>query len=242
MNKLRVLFSVTPEIRELRRGVPEKPAVLLFGWSGGRMAHLAKYAQLWDAESRVMALAAPLGIFRGPKEKDIAAVAREMVQATTGPTQPVYLHIFSNGGLVYASRAFDILGDRVIGTVFDSSPSLDLSYKVPATVVAEALNIKALKGVIWWITYVFLTVISSIFGRPDLVGFFGFDRFVNLHGKKLFLYSSADIITNAEMLRGFIAKTPNSESHDFIDAPHVALFPKYPKVYAEKIQRFRELN
>lgn len=234
------LFSVNAKVTLLRHGTEAFPTVVLFGWAGGKLQHVAKYASLWHDESRVIVLAAPLGIFRGPSDAQIQAVIDEELLPQLGESKNVIFHIFSNGGLVYASRMFSILGCRLDRVVFDSSPSLDFSLRTPSHVVSEAINLPKLKSVIWWATFLSLSFLCSLFGHPNLGQYFGIDRLQQLEKKKLlFLYSSADIITDASMLKDFMVQFPHAQHHDFVDAAHVQLFPKYRKKYSELILNFR---
>ncbi len=244
MKTLNALFSITAKVNVVRRVPNNDRATVLFGWAGGKIEHVNKYSSLWEEDSTVISLASPLSIFRGPSESDISDVIHGSIMPELEGKRKVAFHIFSNGGLVYASRMFSVLGDRLDRVVFDSSPSLDMSVKTPATVVAEALNLPRLKPVFWWSTYLILSFLTTLFGSPNLHKFFGLDRMSDLqrgNKKLLFLFSSSDIITDSNMLKNYIGENfPGAQTHDFVDAPHVMLYPKYKVKYAELIQQFRQ--
>jgi hypothetical protein len=241
MATLRLLLGKTPEIRVLQSSGKSSRGLLLFGWSGSKMAHLSKYETVWSKwePGCTVGVAAPLGVFSQPSEAAIEADAAKMVAALP-PSGEVMMHVFSNGGLVYASRAWTLLGDRCTGVVFDSSPSLDTSVNTPATVVAEAVGFW--KPFFHALTSGVLTValwLLHLFGkRFDVMHFFGVARIANLRCKKLFLCSSADAITNVKMLKDFVASLERAELFDFGDSPHVAHYRKYPKLYTSKVADF----
>ena len=53
--------------------------------------------------------------------------------------------------------------------------------------------------------------------------------------KKLFLFSSADVITNATLLKEFVVEQ-RGQGFDFLDSKHVQHFRKYPEMYANLIK------
>ncbi len=227
MKTLRLLLGTTPETKVLHQSAAgSSRGLLLFGWSGSRMGHLAKYQAMWSGwePGCTVGIAAPLGVFSRPNEAAVEAAAASMVAALP-PRGDVMLHVFSNGGLVYASRAWTLLGDRCKGVVFDSSPSLDTRPNTPATVVAEAVGFW--KPVFHTLTVGVLTVglwLMQLFGkRMDILKYFGVPLIRNLKCKKLFLCSSADAITNVNMLKEFVAGLDKAELFDFGDSPHVGV-------------------
>ena len=241
MKTLRLLLGKTPETRVLQNSGDSARGLLLFGWSGSQMAHLSKYQTVWSKwePGRTVALAAPLGVFAQPSEAEIEAVAASVV-AELPPHGDVMMHVFSNGGLVYASRAWTLLGDRCKGVVFDSSPSLDMSVKTPATVVAEAVGFwKPFSHALTMVLLTLVVALQRLVGKQmDLYCFFGVPLIANLKCRKLFLCSSADAITSIALLKDFVSHLDKAELFDFGDSSHVAHYRKYPRIYTTKVTEF----
>merc|ERR1711916_94568 len=121
-----------------------------------------------------------------------------------GESREVYIHSFSNGGMVFSSRAIDILqksGVEIKSVVFDSAPSLEDSARVPALVFSESVpkEYQLAKTFVYYTTFFMLAMLRfvgdllRINSHAKVQEYFG-TRFVknNLkhHPNVLFLSSS----------------------------------------------------
>lgn len=124
------------------------------------------------------------------------------------------------------------------------SPALDDGAGVPATVAREAVSGSALvKQAVFASVFCAFSVIFAVkrlLGTPlSQSRYSGSHLIENMHPqtRKLFLYSSSDIITNAKLLREFVAKH-GGDSFDFGESKHVQHFKTFPKLYEEKVQEW----
>lgn len=205
------------------------------------MTHLEKHVRLWEKDvGDVVLVAVPLSVLLMVSEQEILRRVREEM-LTHISSHSVFLHIFSNGGLVYGSRAIVLLGDRVRGVCFDSCPSLDDTAAVPATVAREAIGgsplVKRLVfSSVFGVFHVIFTLkrwLGTPFSQSQYSGA-NLIQNMNPRAKKLFFYSSKDVITDAALLRDFVQKI-GGDSFDFGDSKHVQHFRKYPELYEERL-------
>lgn len=229
--------------------------VIIFGWAAGEMRHVKIYTRLYQSiMGHALVVTTPLGI--GAQLKSEAQIMTQlkplMQQLDALQPRQLWIHSFSNGGLIYASRLIELWEQTrepgiLRGCIFDSAPSLDTSPKTPATVVSAAIGNAPswFKAMVYYIIFGWIWILSKIgglFGRmPDLHGYFGVPLLGRMKTPSLFLYSAADEITDANMLRDFLARRMDpkrSTSHDFQDSPHVQHFRHHRKEYSDLVHGF----
>lgn len=232
-------------VRLTREPSTRGAAVIVWGWAAGDLRHVSKYASLWlhqlDAND-VTVVATPLGICKRPTEAQVEAAVAPIVHAVGD--RAIVHHVFSNGGLVYGSRAMRMSAGRNRLVVMDSSPSLDHRPHIPSIVVAESLGKRPawLKWIVYWLVRVVLTLgmlVSSRGSSPELKRLFGYEQLARVECPLVFLYSAGDKITSAALLERF-AKTELAHQRvslvDFGDSAHVAHYRKYPQRYVESLR------
>jgi hypothetical protein len=236
-------------------GNPPDKVCLLFGWAAGELKYVSKYATIWKelGIGQCVVMTTPLG-FRGRKsEKEIRSVVSNFLEHVEGDLSKstIYMHSFSNGGMVFSSRCIDMLEKKNIpieAVIFDSAPSLEDSARVPANVFSESIpkEFKLARTLIFYLVFSVLSTLSflgrifGINGHAQVLKYFGvrfLKQHLSLHKKVLFLYSQNDPITSAKLLEDWTAKSlPIATLYDFNDSPHVAHYRKYPDVYKSKIK------
>lgn len=147
-----------------------------------------------------------------------------------------------SSGLLFGSRAIHLLGSRVKGICLDSAPALDETAIVPATVVRDSGVVSQpwLKQLLFMMVYTifsFLGLVGRLFGKSfSPRRYFGVQSLADAKAKKLFLFSDADEITNAAMLRKFIAEV-GGDSFDFQTSKHVSHFRSFPAEYENQVRK-----
>merc|ERR1711916_52617 len=230
-----------------------KKVALLFGWAAGDIKHVVKYTKCWEEHmGQAVVMTTPLGLRRRQSEEQIREKVNLMLQQVEDlESREVYIHSFSNGGMVFSSRAIDILqksGVEIKSVVFDSAPSLEDSARVPALVFSESVpkEYQLAKTFVYYTTFFMLAMLRfvgdllRINSHAKVQEYFG-TRFVknNLkhHPNVLFLYSSSDPITNSGLLEAFVKSNLDyPRLFDFGDSEHVAHYRKYPTLYKSKIK------
>jgi hypothetical protein len=138
---MKSLLNTSCEVVKIRgNGLSSRPALVLFGWSGGSVAHLQKHVRVWEGEvNEIVLVAVPIGVLRMVPEDEVVKRVKNVISQIDS-TSKVFLHVFSNGyrcffggffcsflkcffvcsGLLYGSRAILLLGERVKVCLFFS--------------------------------------------------------------------------------------------------------------------------
>ena len=255
---LKTLFSTGIESVRVPFAGSSNRVVFIFGWAAGDMRHVQKCAKVWsELATEVHVISTPLGILKQPSDEQIAEQIRPLIEQSLNhhpSAEEIIIHSFSNGGLIYATRAITLLEQHfnrpVSKAVFDSAPSLDMSPETPAAVVSAALPRSTpamVKSAVYYFVWSIISLLSIVVSRSStslqerLEQRFGLPTLRSLKCPSLFLFSTADKLTNSEMLAKFVRTEMTGGStkmHNFVDSPHVAHFLYHRAEYEQQVKKF----
>jgi hypothetical protein len=252
----------------VRRPVDESssslPIVIIFGWMGGDIRYVKKYADLYDGHMVVIVCGGSLDFIRpaasfGYRFSDGTLLPLTKLLASEGcfagqSSRRCFIHLFSNGGCLrlwsLQQSLYSQKGRRldVKGMVIDSAPTGGEQPRLTDGVTAFTAGIKnpllrSLARPFFAIALVTLTLITRLLGitpwhlkaRDTLI----YDK-----APKLFVYSKMDKMVNYRGIDRVIeevkAKGHSVEKLFFEDSEHVKHLLKYPKEYSDAVKRLLE--
>lgn len=206
-----------------REPVPD--VVVLFGWVGASMRHVAKYAELLLdlGVPEVWAAIASRGdvFLRNRVALPRLAEAALLKLETEAPHKAAAVFCFSNGGaMVYqylwAALAADASAPagtprrfprvRLVGAAFDSAPAA-LTVRSGSHALADSIASPWRRALVWWTAYVFvLPLLALLFFPGGNRPYFDALLADTLPHPQLFIYSETDTTTDARALDGFVAE------------------------------------
>lgn len=238
--------------------------VLLLGWYASNAKQLAKYSKFYNSRGiDTLALTLPHSAVFSSQARaraNQAAIAKsiETVITSTIPTpNKLVAHVLSNGGYfgllsiepATTPTLFKLLEGG--GLVIDSAPAYlhaiagarAISYSMTQKTFARSL-IAALVTPLFVLNGMYTRLTTGIDVQASY-----WERSINYphNGPELYLFSTADLLVDAEKLEGLISarKATNSKitSFDFIDSPHVLHYRVYSSKYEELLENFlKNLN
>jgi len=243
--------------------------VVLWGWYGAKDQHLLKYARLHAERGRatVRAIAPPADVVlkREDRLRALAAAslgaAAELLAARADGTGLLFVHAFSNGGAflyeAWLRARADVPRDgeagarggmpAIHGAIFDSSPAY-MRPEVMFSVLASHTPSPALRALLGCAfgAWVAAAKASAAFGAvgPTPAELFWSNMAGDDSGvPALYLYSHADVITDARDLEELIAARRARadapiDSMAFDGSEHVLHLKAHGEQYARAVERF----
>ncbi|KAM5148847.1 transmembrane protein 53 [Mantella aurantiaca] len=249
-----ILFP-EPGLSGSRWDQQREPVVILLGWAGCKEQHLAKYSAFYHKQGcvvishtaawRTVFFSESLGLrsLRCEAQKLLLLLHDYEVDEN-----PVFFHVFSNGGFMLYRHAVELLRSdwrmrrlRVVGSVFDSAPG---NRNVCGSVLA--LNTILRAGTAWPLRYPLLAAFAiTVFTLRILL--YPLTRFIHENHydamrrepslwPQLYLYSRADAIISHRDVEGVVTARRQrhlpTRSLDFETSAHVSHYRRFPEKYA----------
>lgn len=252
-----------------------RAVVLLMGWWGAEIKHVNKYAQLYQKRdcATVSVVADTIQVMTHLAYPSLDDCARDAVREVAkiirenerdGKKIPVIVHAFSNAGsflvdrlevLIHEAREdlktkcsedLVLVGDRMNGEIFDSSPAYpDISLGFTSTngvVFGDYLIMKIIVGIIFTLAGGLSLLCNWVLGLPDVRWTFWENmREGRLCLRQAYIYSTADSITNVARLEELIEnrkKFSHVTVQKFEDSKHVTHMMKHPEIYEKLVNDF----
>ncbi|CAH1773756.1 unnamed protein product, partial [Owenia fusiformis] len=238
----------------------KEPVVILLGWVGCKDKYLAKYSAFYEKRGSItIRYTAPTEkvFFGSGKMQPIAEKLLELLYDLSLDKNPIFFHVFSNGGGILYQSMIDILlkehkSLNICGTIFDSCPApkkISTAFKAfKGSMIGMNPVISWLFGMIvysWLVMTVLLRFVISKTGLKSDVDAHSFHaRFRNCQSRwpSLFLYSTADDITESSYVDEVIAHRKSLRvqvsSICWEDSGHVSHMRTHPEVYVKQCYDF----
>ncbi|XP_051555957.1 transmembrane protein 53-like [Myxocyprinus asiaticus] len=239
----------------------KEPVVILLGWAGCRDKHLAKYSSIYNQQGCVtVRCTAPLKtifISESFGYKELQSTAHKLLELLYDyevENNPVFFHVFSNGGfmlyryiveLLHCHKQFSTL--CIVGTVVDSAPgsqnvigalrALKTTLRSKVNVLLQYLLL-ALFAVMVVLLRIVLYPVTKYFHKNH------YDAMMEHPAPwpQMYLYSRADRVIRykdvEKMVKALWEKGLTVESFDFITPAHVSLYRDCPEDYSNRCRTF----
>ncbi|XP_014777652.1 transmembrane protein 53 [Octopus bimaculoides] len=239
----------------------KEPVVILLGWMGCNYKHLSKYSEFYEAKGCVTIsyIAATSTILFSPaKAKEHAQKILQLLIDFSYEDNPIFFHIFSNGGSIIYQHVCSLLGNaaefkhlKVCGSVFDSAPGKPRPINAIKSIliVFQHWNIIfRLFAALFLFIYLHFTVIKhkiyTYFMGPDHGDVYSFLKNDSKHlMPQLYLYSSVDKIIPSDDIEQLIKFREESLGvkifkHKWTDSSHVKHFVSHRETYINTCYSF----
>ncbi|KAJ8274324.1 hypothetical protein COCON_G00089490 [Conger conger] len=239
----------------------KEPVVILLGWGGCKDKHLTKYSSLYNERGCItVRYTAPLKtvfISESFGYKELNTTAHKLLELLYDyevENNPIFFHIFSNGGfmlyrymaeLLHSHSRFSTL--KVVGAVVDSGPgSQNLRGALRAITAALGPNINVV------LLYFFLGLFGFMVFLLRIV-LYSITKYIHKNHydamrdqpsawPQLYLYSRADKVIRhrdvEQMVKAVQEKGVTVDSFDFGTSAHVSHFRDYPEEYSSRCLAF----
>ena len=238
-----------------------KAVVLIFGWLGGQIRHVNKYAAIYNRLGccTIAGVADSVAIMTSNQQAletmavDAACQAAAILQ--NHPTVPLVVHCFSNGGAFVVEHLelvmqrcpndddLQLCRERLQLQLFDSAPAyMHISSGM------RAIGSSVTNSLVRWLAvscFLIFGIVSGVvlilLGRPGRPKQF-WTRMSESRAasKQVFFYSTSDNITDHVKIEELIARRRGMgvdvKEYKFEDSGHVAHYRKHPKVYEQAIE------
>ncbi|XP_059357658.1 transmembrane protein 53 [Carassius carassius] len=242
------------------RGTKE-PVVILLGWAGSRDKHLAKYSSIYNEQGcvtlhytaplKTVFISEPLGY------KELRSTAQKLLELLFDyevENNPVFFHVFSNGGFMLYRYIVELLHSNnhfstlcVVGTVVDSAPGSQNvigALRALKTTLGPKVNVLlqyfllALFAVAVFLLRMVLYPVTKYFHKNH------YDAMMEHPAPwpQMYLYSRSDRVIRyrdvEKMVKVLREKGLTVESFDFITPAHVSLYRDCPEDYSSRCRTF----
>ncbi|KAJ8406238.1 hypothetical protein AAFF_G00304690 [Aldrovandia affinis] len=239
----------------------KEPVVILLGWAGCKDKHLTKYSSIYNERGCItVRYTAPLKtVFIsepfGYKElKTTAHKLLELLYDYEVENNPIFFHIFSNGGFMLYRYMAELLASHkrfstlvVVGAVVDSAPgSQNVRGALRAIRASLGPNINVV--VLYFLLALFACMVFLL-----RVVLYSVTKYIHKNHydamqdqppawPQLYLYSRADrVIRHRDvelMVKAVEEKGVRVDSFDFGTSDHVSLFRDFPQEYSSRCLAF----
>lgn len=239
----------------------KEPVVILLGWGGCKDKHLTKYSSIYNERGCItVRYTAPLKtVFIseafGYKELNtIALRLLELLYDYEVENNPVFFHVFSNGGFMLYRYMAELLRShsrfstlRVVGAVVDSAPgSQNVRGALRAITAALGPNtnvvvLYCLLGLFGFTVFLLRVVLYSV-TKYIHKNHYDAMRDCPPAWPQLYLYSRADRVIRhgdvEQMVKVVQGKGVGADSFDFGTSAHVSHFRDFPEEYSSRCLAF----
>lgn len=193
---------------------------------------------------------------------EVTKIIRE--HEKNGRKIPVIVHTFSNAGTFMAERLevliqqaridlkvpccedLVLLGERLDGEIFDSAPAYpDIKLGFTSTngvVFGNSMIVKVIVGLLFFLAGAISVVCNWILGLPDVRWtFWNNMREGRICLRQVYIYSTADDITNVQQLEELIEHRKEFSNVSILkleDSKHVLHMMKHPEAYEKMVDDF----
>lgn len=247
------------ELIERRHQAQREPVVFLLGWYSAEDKELAKYSAIYHLEGYVTIRYVLPGeyLFAGKlgEVKDIAVKVLEAFFDLGLEENPIFFHLFSNGGGYIYRAVTEILNGRnpgqfaalkVAGVIWDSAPCRPT---IQSGIRAYSLFSPGGRSQPWYVSYLKMSpawmwllvkhyVVPSYWPANTLMS--SYIQAITddkMQCPQLFIYSKADCITWYKDIQGIVAKRREQgfEVHEayFEDCDHLEHIAKHHDEYVD---------
>jgi len=250
---------------------PTSLCVVLLGWANALPKHLGKYSHIYTKLGfdviQMLGLNGPNGAPTFPKARQVLNTLKERQKQylalkesdKSRPDWRFMTHSFSNGGLrvhvrlirlLDSEKDFSTLKACLVGAIYDSSPAT-FNPHLYAHALSSHLPPGCKRSLVYWAWRVYMPFgewLPRIFccagtlnvrqGFPLLIS-----HELQRRIQHLYIYSTADDITDPKYLDDFIDKhravCPTSvDVLKFTDSGHVAHLRQHPEEYTQRVGQF----
>ena len=235
------------------------PLILIFGWMGGNIRYVKKYAELYEGHMVVITtgvtsdfIHAALAGHRTQLSSLAPLVELLAAEGCLRKGRRTFIHLFSNGGCLRfwsLQQHLDATQSKkidIIGLVVDSAPTGSNTVRLTDGVTAFTASIQS--PLVRWlarplvaIALILLVSLTKLFGlRPWHLK--ASDALItDNHAPLLFIFSKADKLVGYKgiehVINDFHAKGLQVEKLAFDDSEHVKHLMKYPNEYKSAVKR-----
>ncbi|KAG9343329.1 hypothetical protein JZ751_014310 [Albula glossodonta] len=239
----------------------KEPVVILLGWAGCKDKHLAKYSSIYNERGCItVRYTAPLKtvfISESFGYKELSTIAYKLLELLYDyevENNPIFFHVFSNGGFMLYRYMAELLRSHgrfstlnVVGTVVDSAPgSQNVTGALRAITASLGPNINIV------LLYVLLALFACMVFLLRIV-LYSVTKYIHKNHydamrdhpsswPQLYLYSQADRVIRHKdvemMVKAVQEKGVTVDSFDFGTSAHVSLYRDYPEEYSSRCLAF----
>ncbi|XP_036410682.1 transmembrane protein 53 [Megalops cyprinoides] len=239
----------------------KEPVVMLLGWAGCKDKHLSKYSSIYNEQGCItVRYTAPLKtvfISESFGYKELSTIAHKLLELLYDyevENNPIFFHVFSNGGFMLYRYMAELLCShgrfstlKVVGTVVDSAPgSQNVRGALRAITASLGPNINVV------LLYFLLALFACMVFLLRIV-LYSVTKYIHKNHydalrdspspwPQLYLYSRADrVIRHRDvelMVKAVQEKGVPVDSFDFGTPAHVSLFRDFPEEYSRRCLDF----
>ena len=233
------------------------PVAVILGWAGSKHHHLRKYAQLLERKGYITLMVthtlADVTFLQHTRAKQLSVDILHTIGkhcTKEAMTTSLLFYPFSGGYVVYnfICNALDCNNDKfgkgykVIGTIFDSSPTPQGRKSIPAAQKSAVDQIKnqLLKYIVWYL--IGIAAPLALWYSPTAKLLMKQLEDSPIKAPQLFLYSKADNIFPYQHIQHFADHRRKLgikvEEKVWEDTKHVSHYKEHPAEYERVINKF----